>query len=74
MGVERHGEQFLRRKDPKGRDYFWATNDPPPKRTDHETDLTALSDGHLTVTPLKFDLTETKMLEPMRTWKLLVQR
>lgn len=74
MGVQRHGEQFLRRKDPKGRDYFWATNDPPPKRTDHETDLTALSDGYVTVTPLKFDLTETQMLAPMQSWNLQIQR
>ena len=29
MGVERYGEHFIRRQDPKGRDYYWATNDPP---------------------------------------------
>lgn len=70
MGVERYGEHYIRRQDPKGRDYFWATNDPPPKRTDHPTDLTCLADGHVTVTPLKFDMTDSGILEEMQGWNL----
>ena len=70
MGIERYGEHFIRRQDPKGRDYYWATNDPPPKRTDHETDLTALADGHVTVTPLKYDLTAPDLIGPMQGWQL----
>lgn len=72
MGVERYGEHYICRQDPKGRDYYWATNDPPPKRTDHPTDLTMLSDGHVTVTPLKFDLTDARTLDGMSGWKLSV--
>lgn len=73
MGVERYGEHYIKRQDPKGRDYFWATNDPPPKRTDHPTDLTCLADGHVTVTPLKFDLTDAGELEKMESWDLRIQ-
>jgi 5'-nucleotidase len=73
MGVERYGEHYIKRQDPKGRDYYWATNDPPPKRTDHPTDLTMLSDGHVTVTPLKFDLTDSAQLEDMTSWKLRLE-
>jgi len=40
MGVERYGEHFIKRQDPKGRNYYWATGDPPPAETDHETDPT----------------------------------
>ncbi len=70
MGVERYGEHYIRRQDPKGRDYYWATNDPPPQRTDHPTDLTLLADGCVTVTPLMFDLTDTAALAGMRDWSL----
>lgn len=73
MGVERYGEHYIKRQDPKGRDYYWATNDPPPKRTDHPTDLTRLADGHVTVTPLKFDLTDGRELESMSDWQLAIQ-
>ncbi|MCA9203937.1 MAG: 5'/3'-nucleotidase SurE [Planctomycetales bacterium] len=72
MGVARYGEHFLKRVDPRGRDYYWATNDPPPQRLpgQEETDLTALKDGCVTLTPLHFDLTQRPSLERMRDWQL----
>ncbi|MBX7167941.1 MAG: 5'/3'-nucleotidase SurE [Pirellulales bacterium] len=70
MGVSRYGEQFERRVDPRGRNYYWATNDPPPPRTAGETDLTALTDGHVTLTPLDFDLTRRDVLAEMGGWNI----
>jgi len=72
MGVARYGEHFIKRIDPKGRPYYWATGDPPPQATDHETDLSALEKGFITITPLDYDLTRRTTLEPMRTWNLRV--
>lgn len=72
MGVERYGEHYIRRQDPKGRDYYWATNDPPPQRTEHPTDLTMLSDGHVTVTPLMFNMTDAETLSRMQSWELTI--
>ena len=72
MGVERYGEHFIRREDPKGRSYYWATNDPPPRPTDHPTDLNMLADGHVTVTPLSFDMTDRSTLAAMENWDLTV--
>ena len=70
MGVERYGDHYIKRQDPKGRNYYWSTNDPPPKPTDHETDLNALSAGHITVTPLQFDMTKQPLLQRMEGWGL----
>ncbi|MFO0913725.1 MAG: 5'/3'-nucleotidase SurE [Pirellulales bacterium] len=70
MGVARYGEHFIKRSDPRGRTYYWATNDPPPKPTDHETDLTALTRGQVTLSPLDFDLTRHQDLERLNSWKL----
>ncbi|QGJ69440.1 5'-nucleotidase SurE [Planctomycetales bacterium 10988] len=69
MGVARYGEHYEKRTDPRGRDYFWATNDPPPPRTGEETDLLALSEGKITLTPLHFDMTQQPALKTMRSWK-----
>ncbi len=69
MGVARYGESFQQRVDPRGRNYYWATSEPPPPPTEHETDLTALRRGHVTLTPLDFDLTHPRRLEEMRGWK-----
>jgi 5'-nucleotidase len=70
MSVERYGEHFVKRKDPRGRDYYWATGDPPPQPGDHETDLTALKKGFVTLTPLQYDMTKYGVLREMEHWEL----
>jgi 5'-nucleotidase len=69
MGVSRYGEKYEKRYDPRGRGYFWAINDPPPPRTSHQTDLSALAEGYVTLTPLDFDLTKRTVLAEMERWQ-----
>jgi 5'-nucleotidase len=73
MGVARYGQHFVKRQDPKGRTYYWATNDPPPEPTEHATDLTALAAGQITITPLCFDMTHRDLLSKMEQWKFRVE-
>jgi 5'-nucleotidase len=72
MGVSRCGEHFIKRKDPKGRNYYWATSEPPPEPVGHETDLSALAKGEITLTPLDYNMTKTKVLEEMASWTIQV--
>lgn len=72
MGVSRYGEHFIKGTDPKGRTYYWATNDPPPRPEGHPTDLTALSQGFITLTPLWYNMTRLATLAEMEKWKLTV--
>jgi 5'-nucleotidase len=69
MGVARYGEHFIKRIDPRGRPYYWATNDPPPAKSVEETDLTAIEQGYITLTPLDFDLTKRGVLAEMKQWQ-----
>ncbi|HEY6564803.1 MAG TPA: 5'/3'-nucleotidase SurE, partial [Pirellulaceae bacterium] len=73
MGLERFGDQFLKRTDPKGRTYYWATGDPSPQGNVEESDLAAIKNGHITVTPLRYDLTRHEQLSELRTWRLRVR-
>jgi len=70
MGLARYGEHFIRREDPKGRTYFWATTDPPPQATERKTDITELEKGHITLTPLHYDMTSMSAIESMQQWTL----
>ncbi len=70
MGVQRYGEHFIKRKDPRGRTYYWATNDPPPRAAEHETDLSALAKGFVTLTPLQYDMTRVPALDTLQSWQL----
>ncbi len=69
MSVARYGEAFERRVDPRGRDYYWASNDPPPPPSSKESDVTALADGAITITPLEYDLTHWDRLEELQAIK-----
>ncbi|MEX2112592.1 MAG: 5'/3'-nucleotidase SurE [Pirellulales bacterium] len=68
MGLERSGEQYEKRIDPRGRSYFWALSSPVSATAGHETDVSALAQGAITVTPLDFDLTKRSMLAEMEPW------
>ena len=72
MGVFRYGEAFERRLDPRGRAYYWATNDPPPPPSPVETDVAALAAGAVTLTPLEYDLTHRAGLDILAagTWRI----
>ena len=58
MDVVHYGERFERRIDPWGRAYYWATGEPPPPRSPQETDLSALAEGCVTITPLDYNMTK----------------
>jgi len=57
QNVAPYVEQFIRRKDPRGRTYFWMGNDFGCPDPHPDTDESALRDGYISVTPLQFDLT-----------------
>ncbi len=69
MGVERSGEQYEKRIDPRGRSYFWALSNPIAASAEHETDVSALAQGRITITPLDFDLTKRAQLAEMESWR-----
>ena len=70
MSLARYGDQFIKRQDPKGRHYFWATTDPPPQDAGQKTDLLALQQGCVTVTPLQYDMTDHESLTAVENWNL----
>ncbi|NUQ65131.1 MAG: 5'/3'-nucleotidase SurE [Pirellulales bacterium] len=74
MDVAQYGERFERRTDPWGREYYWATGEPPPLAAEQETDLTAMSKGCVTVTPLDFNMTSPSALAQMRKWQFRVEK
>lgn len=69
MGLARSGEQYEKRVDPRGRSYFWALSDPIAHAGEHETDVSALQKGFVTLTPLDFDMTKRSALAAMEEWK-----
>jgi 5'-nucleotidase len=69
MGLGQYGERFIRREDPKGRPYYWLAGDPPRRAGGEDTDLTALDEGCMTLTPLQYEMTNRAVMEEMRKWQ-----
>lgn len=53
------------RTDPRGYDYFWFGLRPMVTTPAHETDIEAVADGYISVTPLQLDLTHGESLKSL---------
>ncbi len=56
-------DTYERRQDPRGRDYFWNSSVFKLGPSDDDTDVAALRQGYITITPLQFDLTDHALLK-----------
>lgn len=57
---------YYKREDPRGRPYWWLDGDIPPEKVTPGSDKGLLSDGWATLTPLKFEFTDSDTLEKLR--------
>jgi 5'-nucleotidase len=55
-------DTYDRRLDPRGRAYYWNSSVFTLGDTESDTDVAFLRDGHITVTPLQFDMTQHDLL------------
>jgi 5'-nucleotidase len=65
-------DTYEKRTDPRGRSYFWNTSVFSLSDADNDTDMAALRDKYITVTPLQFDLTHSLLMRQWegRPWRL----
>jgi 5'-nucleotidase len=65
-------DQYERRLDPRGREYFWNSSVFVLGETDADTDVAAIRDKYIAITPLQFDLTNHAMTQRwrQRKWSL----
>ncbi len=69
QNVTPYTEKFDRRVNPRGRTYFWTSPDFLCPSPHPGTDVEALAESYITITPLKFDLTDHERLGEMQEWK-----
>lgn len=66
-------DRFARHTAPDGRDYFWLLGDTfAAAQTDVQSDLDAIEERYISITPLQFDLTQYAQLEKLarHEWRL----
>ena len=56
-GTRRYGETVIEKTDPRGRPYYWIGSTIPVGELEEGTDISAVADKHVSMTPLHLDLT-----------------
>ncbi|MFO0945833.1 MAG: 5'/3'-nucleotidase SurE [Planctomycetota bacterium] len=69
QGLDCYRESYELRTDPRGRHYYWLLPDRLRAGDTTETDLAALANRQVSITPLHFDLTAREKLRQMRDWQ-----
>lgn len=60
-------DAYERRKDPMGREYFWLSGKYISADSSLETDEGAMKAGYVSVTPVRYRLTNEEMLKPLES-------
>jgi 5'-nucleotidase len=66
QGIRDYGRlRIVQRTDPRGYDYYWFGLGPMVETPGHSTDLEAVADGYVSVSPLHLDLTHDASLDAL---------
>jgi copper chaperone CopZ len=68
QGLRVYHDKLDRRVDPRGNPYYWTVGDVPTGVPERGTDVGALAEGFVSVTPVQLDLTAYQIMPDINTW------
>ena len=63
-------EKFDKRVNPQGKEYYWLTGEFINKDQSEDSDEYALSNGYISIVPVKHDLTDYESINKIQSWNL----
>lgn len=70
LGNRQYENTFERRKDPRGRVYYWLGGDVVDVDNDPDSDIATVETGHISVSPVHFDLTNYHIMNQLKKWRM----
>jgi len=72
MGLRIYRDELIRRVDPRGHPYYWIGGRPPTGVEEEGTDIWAVANSYISVTPIQLDLTAHDQIGKLETWDLAI--
>lgn len=69
LGLRVYRDELVRRDDPQGNPYYWIGGEAPSGVPEEGTDVGALNEGYVSVTPLHMDMTAYNLMTEISAWK-----
>lgn len=69
LGRRTYRDRIVRKTDPRGRPYYWIGGDKPTWETQPGSDLDAVDQGYVSVTPIQLDATDYRIMEQLQGWR-----
>ena len=70
LGTRVYSDTLIAKTDPRGRAYYWIGGQDPVWETAEGTDIHAVREGYVSITPLSLDLTDADAMTLMGAWNL----
>lgn len=72
QGQSIYRNKLEKRIDPRGQVYYWIGGDKPQGRLEDGSDFKAIVENKVAITPLQLDLTNYRLINELKGWKLVV--
>lgn len=70
LGSRRYKNSFDKRVDPRGRVYYWLAGEVIEDENEKNSDVWAIKNNYISVTPIHFDLTKYDIIDNIKKWDL----
>jgi 5'-nucleotidase len=70
QGLRVYHDKIDRRMDPRGRPYYWIIGETPTGIPESGTDIGALSEGYVSITPVHLDMTNYSHMLLLSEWQI----
>lgn len=71
LGVKKYNNNFEERKDPRGNSYYWLAGELIEDDLGEDTDIYAVRNGFVSITPLHIDLTGYTDIDRLKAWQFI---
>jgi 5'-nucleotidase len=71
LGEHAYSNYLVKGEDPRGRNYYWITGEPVDESASQNegTDIWAIANGYISITPIHLDMTEHSLVKELRPWE-----